>query len=233
MNERSKVFTIENLSFLSINTCGLKSKLHFPEFTGLINSYDIIGVQESKLDDWDSLHIPGYEIVCKNRKKISRYRSGGIALIIKSSVFPFISVHENSSNLVQWFSISKRLTNLASDILCRNIYIPPYGSKYAHQDPYLEIQTEYGNLSSTFKNVILFGDFNSRTSSLPDFVVADEFILQLQNDDLLYEESLEVLTSLQKKQKTKNNFPLDRQSADRRPIFMVILPRQRLVYYKW
>ena len=63
MNERSKVFTIESLSFLSINTCGLKSKLHFPEFTGLINSYDITGVQESKLDDLDSLHIPGYAIV--------------------------------------------------------------------------------------------------------------------------------------------------------------------------
>ena len=58
--------------------------------------------------------------------------------------------------------------------------------------------------------MILFGDFNSRTSSLPDFVVADEFISQLQNDDLLYEESLEVLNTLH-----KNNFPLDRQSADR------------------
>ena len=58
--------------------------------------------------------------------------------------------------------------------------------------------------------MILFGDFNSRTSSLPDFVVADEFISQLQNDDLLYEECLEVLNTLH-----KNNFPLDRQSADR------------------
>ena len=65
-------------------------------------------------------------------------------------------------------------------------------------------------LAQILKNVILFGDFNSRTSSLPDFVVADKFISQLQNDDLLYEERLEVLNSLH-----KNNFPLDRQSADR------------------
>ena len=209
MNEHSKTFTVENLKFLSINTCGLKSKLRFPEFTDMINSYDIIGVQETKLDDLDSIHIPGYEIVCKHRKKISRYRSGGLAIIVKASIFPYISVHENDSNLVQWISISKRLTHLESDIICGNVYIPPYGSKYAHEDPYLEIQTEYSNFSSTFRNIILLGDFNSRTSSLPDFVIADEFISQIQNDDLLYNESMQVLNCLY-----KSNFPTDRKSAD-------------------
>ena len=36
VNERSKNFTIENLKFLSVNACGLRSKLRFPDFTDLI-----------------------------------------------------------------------------------------------------------------------------------------------------------------------------------------------------
>ena len=57
--------------------------------------------------------------------------------------------------------------------------------------------------------MILFGDFNSRTASLPDFVVVDEFISHMQNGNMIYEENLEVLRCLH-----KNNFPLDRHSAD-------------------
>ena len=94
---------------MAINTCGLRSKLDYPEFVELIHSYGIIGVQETKLDDIDSIQLPGYEIICQNRKKLSRYRSGGTALIVKSSTFPFIKTHESKSKLIQWFSISNRL----------------------------------------------------------------------------------------------------------------------------
>ena len=44
---------INDIKFLSINVCGLKSRLNSPE---LINSFDIIGVQETKLDDASRLH---------------------------------------------------------------------------------------------------------------------------------------------------------------------------------
>ena len=118
----------------------------------------MIGVQETKLDDIDCIQLPGYEIICKNRKKMSRYRSGGIAVLVNSTFSPFIKFHENKSSHVQWFTISKRLTNLESDILCGNIYIPPYGSKYAHEDPYLEIHTEFNHYCTGSNDVIMFGD---------------------------------------------------------------------------
>ena len=47
------------INFLSINVCGLKRKLNIPEFTELINSYDIFGFQETKLDDVDEIDIDG------------------------------------------------------------------------------------------------------------------------------------------------------------------------------
>ena len=55
-SQKPEAFSMKNLKFLAINTCGLRSKLDYPEFVELIHSYDIIVVQETKLDDIDSIH---------------------------------------------------------------------------------------------------------------------------------------------------------------------------------
>lgn len=68
----------KQLKIVSINVCGLKSKLLCPEFISFNNTYDIICVQESKLGDVDLIKKDGYEVFSHNRKTISRYRSGGI-----------------------------------------------------------------------------------------------------------------------------------------------------------
>ena len=89
---------------------------------------------------------------------MSRYMSGGIAVIVNSSISPFVKFNANKSSLVQWLTISKQLTNLESDILCPNVFIPPYGSKYAHKDPYLEIQKEFSHFCMSNYDIIMFGD---------------------------------------------------------------------------
>ena len=48
------------LQILSLNTCGLKSKLICPEFTSFASDYDIKGIQKSKLDDIDIIMIENY-----------------------------------------------------------------------------------------------------------------------------------------------------------------------------
>ena len=45
------------LKILSLNVCGLLSKLQIPEFSELLQSYDIIGIQESKTDDVDNVSV--------------------------------------------------------------------------------------------------------------------------------------------------------------------------------
>ena len=99
---------ITKLKFLSINVCGLKSKLKIPEFISLINSYDIIGVQETKLDNADCVSVPGYTVGCQNRKTLSRYRSGGTAIFVRNSILPYIKFGKSNSKLIQWFSIQKK-----------------------------------------------------------------------------------------------------------------------------
>ena len=74
----TSIESFRQLHFLSINVCGLKSKLLCPEFVDLLNQYEIIGIQESKLDDVDHIVVDGYQVFSHNRKVLSRYRSGGL-----------------------------------------------------------------------------------------------------------------------------------------------------------
>ena len=87
------------IRLLSLNVCGLKSKLNCPEFCKLISEHEIIGLQESKLDDVDYICVPGYKIYHNNRKAVSRYRSGGITLLVKDELSPFVTVLKNESKL--------------------------------------------------------------------------------------------------------------------------------------
>ena len=94
------------MQILSINVCGLKSKLLCPEFVSFIEQYDIIGIQESKLDDVDNVQIQGFQVFSNIRTSVSRYRSGGITLLIKNEISPFITVHKFESKLILWLTIS-------------------------------------------------------------------------------------------------------------------------------
>ena len=192
-----------------MNTCGLKSKLLCPDFVSFISKYDIIGIQESKLDDADKIQIPGFNVFSNNRKALSRYRSGGITLLVKHQWLPFLTVHSFDSKLVLWFTISKEIMPNNEDLHCGIIYIPPYHSKYAHNDPYLELQNEIDKYAINSSNIILFGDFNSRTSSLDDFVICDNFICDIQGNDELYMENEDVFNCFE-----QCDIPLLRKTSD-------------------
>ena len=63
---------LNKLSFLSLNVCGIMQKLNFPEFITLIRTYDIIGLQETKTDDYDTIDVTGYKVFLKNRSCTSK-----------------------------------------------------------------------------------------------------------------------------------------------------------------
>lgn len=86
---------------------------------------------------------PGYTTFNKNRRAISRHRLGGRTLLVKDQLAPFVNIVKSESKLILWFSISKQKMQNNMDMVCGVIYISPAGSKYAHRDPYLELQHEY------------------------------------------------------------------------------------------
>ena len=143
-SEQGQNRKIDNqLKILSLNVCGLITKSNYPEFIELIQNYDIIGIQESKTDDCDFVNIPGYNVYLNNREKMSRRRSGGIALLVRKELQKFVIVESHpTSKLVLWCTILRNFTQTENDVYCGVVYIPPIGSKYANDDPYSELQGE-------------------------------------------------------------------------------------------
>ena len=187
-NDHNYALLNSYICFLSLNICGLKSKLLIPEFKMNICKYAIICLSESKLDDVDNDFISnefkqlGYTVFFKNRHSISNYRSGGLCVIIKNDFLQFISILETGSKLVQWFKIDKSLTGYGKDVVVGNIYIPPRGTRFESDAPFTEIEDEMVIFSDD-NLICLTGDFNAHTKTDNDYIVADDFIMnQLEFD---------------------------------------------------
>ena len=80
------------------------------------------------------------------------------------------------SKLILWGTISNKITFLHEDIHCGEVYILPEGSKYAHKEPYVELEQEILSYCCNSKYIIRFGDFNSRTGLRDDYVKIDSYI---------------------------------------------------------
>lgn len=180
----------------------------------MIKEYDIICFLETKLDNHDVLNVPnGYDYVMKNRKKVKR-KSGGIVVVYKKLLSNHISFLTSNSEFVQWLEISSDLTGLPKKWLLGCIYIPPENSKYSSDSAFDEIETEFISLSSDNANYIsLFGDFNARTATVPDFVIPnDELFENLGFLDEFDDETLRKLYSY--KLLIDNDIPIERCSQD-------------------
>lgn len=116
------VTDIGNLNILSLNCCGVKLRLQYPEFCQLVCNQDIICLQETKTDDLDTIELPGYIFKMKNRKKIGR-KSGGMILAYKESLENYIELLDIESKYVLWFKVSSKLVNLNEDVIFGNVYI--------------------------------------------------------------------------------------------------------------
>lgn len=105
--------------------CGLVSKLLNPDFTSLIENYDILVFQETKTDEFDKLLLPkDYSFRAKHRKKFQK-KSGGIIIVFKHYLEPFLHFPETESDFVQWLKLSKKILNLDADLLMGCVYIHP------------------------------------------------------------------------------------------------------------
>jgi hypothetical protein len=173
--------TTDKLNILSLNVCGLKSKCNYPEFTSLLNNYDIIGLQETKLDNLDHIEIANFKLFFKNRTDISNRKSGGIAIAVKKKLLKHINIIETDCKSVFWFTLSKQVTLTDRDVLYGVVYIPPENSVFAVDDPFVEIQNELSSFSQRYNHICIFGDFNCRTSCLNDYIVIDRNFFEVQN----------------------------------------------------
>ena len=117
MNYNNNDSIDNNIKIVSLNVCGLAARLRCPEFISFLQKYDIIGLQETKTDVTDDIYIPGYKVHIRHRKNLSRYRSGGIALLVKNSLSQYVSIDMNTnSKIIQFFTISNKIVKLQNQI---------------------------------------------------------------------------------------------------------------------
>jgi hypothetical protein len=74
------------LNLLSLNCCGLKSKLNYPEFHAFVNTFDILCFVESKTDDLNEIVLPGFLIKMKNRKIFQIENQGELYWVLRKNM---------------------------------------------------------------------------------------------------------------------------------------------------
>jgi hypothetical protein len=201
---------IYKLKISSLNVCGLKTRIQFPDFILLLNSYDILCVQETKLNSYDIIDVPGFTFYSKPRKDNYLRKSGGIAFFIKNTIVDKIEVLESLNEYVFWIKVkSSLLKNFDDDIIIGSVYIPPDQSRFFKEDEFFDFQNLVSDMCCSHKHVMLIGDFNGHTADKPDYIVLDDFIAnQLDLDDTLFNQmnTPQLLSTL--------NVPLRRVSMD-------------------
>lgn len=191
--------------------CGITSKLLNPDFVNLIKSYDILIFTETKTDELDDLKLPNeYSFYAKHRKKFKR-KSGGIVVVYRNLLSKFLNLINSESEFVQWVEICKNISNLNERILLGCIYIPPEYTRYSTDESFIEIEDELIKFSGKTKNIALIGDFNARTSTLLDYIILDENLLEILDVDDFYENNENIFSYLQFVDK---NISLERYSKD-------------------
>lgn len=152
---------IENLKCGSLNVCGLKRRVNYPEFRDLIQNHDLFCVNETKLDQYDLINISGYTFLSKCRKRFLR-KSGGIGVFVKDSLVPFVTMIGSESEYILWFRVNKQILCTDEDFLFGAVYLPPSDSRYNTSDELENFEFEITSMCILHKYVYLMGDYNSR-----------------------------------------------------------------------
>ena len=120
--------------------------------------------------------------------------------------------YENTnSDLLLPFSLSKVINHngVYEDLHCGIVYIPPYKSRYSSEDQFLEVQNSVLSCFRNSSNILIFGDFNSRTSDLDDFVQIDRHLSEQNGLEELYMETSNIMCHF-----NMSDLPLVRRTAD-------------------
>jgi hypothetical protein len=194
---------------LSLNVCGIVSKLRNPDFVEFINNYDIVCLTETKLDFYDNIHIDGYKLLSQVNRVNCKARSGGICVFIHENLSDYVSIEKGRSecsNCVLWFSVD---SIFVKKTFFGVVYIPPESSAYSNIDMFNEIETFLmENVDINNDHICLLGDFNAHTGASNDFVDLNKDILDSCNITLedISNNVLQILEYC--------NIPISRSSQD-------------------
>ena len=163
--------SLENINILTLNVCGMKSKMKSQDFECYISKYDLIFLMKTKLDDLDQIFIDGFTLLTNNRKYKKR-PSGGVAVIVKNTIVKYVEQLPFSFQDTIWVKIKNLFEK---PIVMAAIYNPPENSRYADDNLFDFIEKVVLDNYDETCSICLLGYFNARTAKLPDSVQDDSF----------------------------------------------------------
>jgi hypothetical protein len=152
-----------------LNACNVQSN----EVVQILCKYDFIGLVETWTTVRSNVKLPGYSYVCKHRHKRKKKGrpSGGLIFYYKSKYKGCVHVLDANGNDhedIMWVKIDGKEIGQGKDIYICLVYAKPTGET----DIFNQIEAGITAYSS-IGEILLLGDFNSRTGSLVDHIVND------------------------------------------------------------
>ena len=163
---------------LSLNAGGLRKRLNTPEWEETISSYDIVCIQETHFDAFDSLDIPGFKCLPLITRNNAKVRSGGLAILVREHLYDSIKILESEGDHFYWFTL---INHFPQDIAFCCVYIAPEGSNCSNIDYIDSLEADILYFASHNYKFCLLGDFNAHTNNELDFTCVDDNIQQSLN----------------------------------------------------
>ena len=172
------------LGFFNINGF-VGQKTHDPGFSALFTFFDILALTETWHSDGNCIkkvknNIPSDYLYIhnprKNKDRKSKRNSGGIIIFYRKHLHKAINIHDKETENMLWIKIKNNYLNLDKDLYIGTIYNSPINSTYTKKLDLDFYQTLLDKMTSFSRNdyVLIGGDFNSRTGTIPDYVNESE-----------------------------------------------------------
>ena len=146
-------------------------------FVEEIKQYTMFAVSEIWISKEDkNISIDGYKFYpfCRE-KKLNKVR-GGVGWFVREDLRKWIKImYEISNENFLWCKLDKHFFGFEEDLYICSVYIPPeYSSREIRlQKDHFKILLETINIIKS-ENIILVGDFNSRTKVYEDVIESEK-----------------------------------------------------------
>ena len=181
--KRKYATQVNNLKIMHWNVEGINSKIYGNKlendnFQQIISDLDIIAFTETQCNDDTPITMPGYFVWRKTRpkhKKAKRY-SGGIAICIKQQLRVAAKQIPSRSDDIMWVKLNCKALGGNHDVIVGILYISPSNSTRTKNmtEPVWDILEEELMQFNNNEQILLTGDVNAHTGSLPDYIVNDD-----------------------------------------------------------
>ena len=170
---------LSHLSIATWNIHGIKSKelnkLDDTTFIDEIRKHHIIALQETHCTPDSFIHVDGYHTFQVNRPLSGNKAHGGLAFLVKNELRRGIRLISGSTCDTLWLCMKKDFFKTDKDIYLGTVYISPINSTYTQKLDHSMFEVIESELCKYMSEgqVILMGDFNSRTGASADYIVND------------------------------------------------------------